>query len=79
MQEIAPDHWVACHFHLEPGETILERVDAMGRKVDVIDLSVATDDGENPPGGTTPVTDSATDAGAADTRIAREGGASPSS
>ncbi len=36
FREIAPDHWASCHFALEPGEGLLDRVEAMGRTVDVL-------------------------------------------
>jgi oligopeptide transport system ATP-binding protein len=35
LREVAPGHQVACHFALEPGETLLERVEALGRSVTV--------------------------------------------
>ena len=35
LKEIAPGHQVACHFALEPGETLLERTVQLGRKVDI--------------------------------------------
>ena len=35
LREFAPGHEVACHYHLEPGETLLERVKEMGREVTV--------------------------------------------
>jgi len=33
LREVAPGHWGACHFALEPGETIVERVKELGRSV----------------------------------------------
>ena len=35
LTEIAPGHQVACHFALQPGETLLERTVQLGRKVDI--------------------------------------------
>lgn len=35
LREIAPGHVVACHFALEPGERLTERVRALGREVQV--------------------------------------------
>jgi oligopeptide/dipeptide ABC transporter ATP-binding protein len=35
LAEIAPGHQVACHFWLEPGETLLERTVELGRQVDI--------------------------------------------
>ncbi len=35
FREIAAGHRVACHFALEPGETLLERTQQLGRKVDI--------------------------------------------
>jgi oligopeptide/dipeptide ABC transporter ATP-binding protein len=35
LREIAPGHTVACHFALEPGETLLERTQQLGRPVEI--------------------------------------------
>ena len=35
LREIAPGHQVACHFALEPGETLLDRTQQLGRTVDI--------------------------------------------
>ncbi len=36
FKEIAPGHSVACHFPMQPGETLIERVVELGRKPDTI-------------------------------------------
>jgi oligopeptide/dipeptide ABC transporter ATP-binding protein len=33
LREVAPGHFAACHFALEPGETLVERVQELGRSV----------------------------------------------
>jgi oligopeptide/dipeptide ABC transporter ATP-binding protein len=35
LREIAPGHQVACHFYLEPGESLIDRTQQMGRSVDI--------------------------------------------
>jgi len=35
LREIAPGHQVACHYALEPGETLLARTEELGREVTV--------------------------------------------
>jgi oligopeptide/dipeptide ABC transporter ATP-binding protein len=35
LREVAPGHQVACHYALDPGESLLSRVQAMGRAVDI--------------------------------------------
>ena len=35
LVEVSPGHQAACHFALEPGETLLERTVQLGRKVDI--------------------------------------------
>ena len=36
FREVAPRHWAACHFALEPGEMLLDRVEQLGRSVGVL-------------------------------------------
>jgi oligopeptide/dipeptide ABC transporter ATP-binding protein len=40
LVERGSGHPVACHFPIAPGETLLDRVRAMGREVDVVDAEV---------------------------------------
>jgi oligopeptide/dipeptide ABC transporter ATP-binding protein len=35
LREVAPGHWAACHFALAPDETLIERVNALGRSVQI--------------------------------------------
>jgi len=35
LKEISPGHQVACHFHLEPGESLVDRAKDIGRTVDI--------------------------------------------
>jgi hypothetical protein len=35
LREVAPGHFAACHFALEPGETLIERTRQLGRQVDI--------------------------------------------
>ncbi|MFP5489002.1 MAG: oligopeptide/dipeptide ABC transporter ATP-binding protein, partial [Acidimicrobiia bacterium] len=35
VRQVGDGHGVACHFAIEPGETLLERVQSMGRTVDI--------------------------------------------
>ena len=35
LREVAPQHTVACHFALQPGETLIERVVQLGRQPDI--------------------------------------------
>jgi oligopeptide/dipeptide ABC transporter ATP-binding protein len=37
LREVSPAHWAACHFALEPGETLIDRVQGLGRSVEVAD------------------------------------------
>jgi oligopeptide/dipeptide ABC transporter ATP-binding protein len=46
LREVAPGHWAACHFALAPGESLIERVNALGREVQIA--------GEALPAGSTP-------------------------
>ena len=35
LREVAPGHFAACHYALEPGETLIERTRQLGRQVDI--------------------------------------------
>ncbi|TVR34367.1 MAG: dipeptide ABC transporter ATP-binding protein [Nitriliruptor sp.] len=37
LRELTPGHFGACHYALEPGETLLQRVEDLGRRVQVAD------------------------------------------
>ncbi|MFQ5948628.1 MAG: ABC transporter ATP-binding protein [Acidimicrobiia bacterium] len=39
LREVSPEHWASCHFSLGPGETLLERVERLGRKVEVLEFA----------------------------------------
>lgn len=48
FREVRSGHWAACHYALEPGETLLARTDALGRDVDVLDFSDRLAKGDQP-------------------------------
>ncbi len=35
LRELVPGHFAACHYALEPGETIIQRVEDLGREVEI--------------------------------------------
>jgi oligopeptide transport system ATP-binding protein len=51
LREVHPGQYVSCHFSIEPGETLVDRVRALGREVQVAEPLVAEDDPVPPIGG----------------------------
>jgi oligopeptide/dipeptide ABC transporter ATP-binding protein len=47
VREITPGHWVACHFALSPGEEILDRIEAMGREVELLGVDSRSEPGHS--------------------------------
>jgi oligopeptide/dipeptide ABC transporter ATP-binding protein len=49
LREIRPGQFVSCHFPIEPGETVVDRVRSLGRDVQLVDDVVTVEGQQVPP------------------------------
>ncbi|MEX1162405.1 MAG: dipeptide ABC transporter ATP-binding protein [Nitriliruptor sp.] len=49
LREVHPGQFVSCHFPIEPGETLVDRVRSLGREVQIADAGVPPAGDDRPP------------------------------